>query len=58
MIGLKIHPQTIVAGWRKATDEARRALTEAAVDNGLEIITNATKFSSVSKNEKGPIQTR
>lgn len=34
LVGIKIHPQTVVSGWRKATDEARKALTEAAVDNG------------------------
>lgn len=34
LVSMKIHPQTIIAGWRKATDEARRALTAAARDNG------------------------
>jgi len=34
LVGMKIHPQTIVSGWRKASDEARRALTSAAIDNG------------------------
>jgi T-complex protein 1 subunit beta len=34
LISLKIHPQTIIAGWRKATDVARQALTNAACDNG------------------------
>jgi len=34
LVGMKIHPQTIVSGWRKATDEARKALNAAAVDNG------------------------
>lgn len=33
LIDLKIHPQTIIAGWRKATDLARAALTNAAQDN-------------------------
>lgn len=40
LVSMKIHPQTIVSGWRKATDEARKALTNAAVDNG----NNAEKF--------------
>ena len=30
----KVHPQTIIAGWRKAVDCARKALTDAAIDNG------------------------
>ncbi|XP_025098344.1 T-complex protein 1 subunit beta-like isoform X2 [Pomacea canaliculata] len=34
LVGQKLHPQTIVSGWRKAVDEARRALTESALDNG------------------------
>ncbi|KAL5010987.1 hypothetical protein ScPMuIL_013292 [Solemya velum] len=34
LIQQKIHPQTIIAGWRKATDEARRALTDFARDHG------------------------
>jgi len=33
LISMKIHPQTIIAGWRKATDVARQALTDAARDN-------------------------
>ncbi|GAB6023929.1 T-complex protein 1 subunit beta [Chamberlinius hualienensis] len=34
LVGMRIHPQTIISGWRKASDEARRALTDAAVDHG------------------------
>lgn len=34
LISQKIHPQTIITGWRKATDEARRALQSFARDNG------------------------
>jgi len=33
LIDQKIHPQIIIAGWRKATQVARDALTAAAVDN-------------------------
>ena len=36
LIEMKFHPQTIIAGWRKATQAARDALTEAAVDNGTD----------------------
>jgi len=36
LIALKIHPQTIIAGFRKATDVAREALTAAARDNGAD----------------------
>ncbi|KAK3544835.1 hypothetical protein QTP86_027507 [Hemibagrus guttatus] len=34
LIGKKIHPQIIISGWRKATQAAREALREAAVDHG------------------------
>uniref|UniRef100_A0A9J8C7V3 T-complex protein 1 subunit beta n=2 Tax=Cyprinus carpio carpio TaxID=630221 RepID=A0A9J8C7V3_CYPCA len=34
LIAKKIHPQIIIAGWRKATQAAREALRDAAVDNG------------------------
>ncbi|CAC5389090.1 CCT2 [Mytilus coruscus] len=34
LISQKIHPQTIISGWRLATDEARKALTEFARDHG------------------------
>ncbi|XP_031158360.1 T-complex protein 1 subunit beta [Sander lucioperca] len=33
LISKKIHPQTIISGWRKATHVAREALREAAVDH-------------------------
>lgn len=32
LIELKIHPQTIISGWRKAVDVAKAALEKAAVD--------------------------
>lgn len=35
MIARKIHPQTIIAGWRAATKASREALLKAAVDHGL-----------------------
>ena len=35
MIAQKIHPQTIIAGWRKATAEAHVALEKSALDHGL-----------------------
>ncbi|GCB74717.1 hypothetical protein scyTo_0003808 [Scyliorhinus torazame] len=34
LIAKKLHPQTIIAGWRKATQAAREALKKAAVDHG------------------------
>ncbi|KAJ0012689.1 hypothetical protein NQD34_017023 [Periophthalmus magnuspinnatus] len=34
LIAKKIHPQTIISGWRKATQAAREALRDAAVDHG------------------------
>lgn len=40
MIGQKIHPQTIVSGWRLATAEARKALQASAKDNSNDV----TKF--------------
>ncbi|KAK9884624.1 hypothetical protein WA026_007464 [Henosepilachna vigintioctopunctata] len=33
LIEQKIHPQTIIAGWRIATDVARKALLDASADN-------------------------
>ncbi|CAG0920628.1 unnamed protein product [Notodromas monacha] len=36
LVSLKLHPQTIIAGWRKATDVAREALRNAAEDNGAD----------------------
>jgi T-complex protein 1 subunit beta len=34
LIEMKFHPQTIIAGWRKASQAAKDALTNAAIDNG------------------------
>lgn len=34
LVSQRIHPQTIITGWRKATDVARQALTEFARDHG------------------------
>ncbi|XP_004343186.2 chaperonin subunit 2 [Capsaspora owczarzaki ATCC 30864] len=34
LIAQRIHPQTIISGWRKAVDVARATLTEAAHDHG------------------------
>jgi T-complex protein 1 subunit beta len=34
LIGLKIHPQTIVEGYRIASAAALKALEDAAVDHG------------------------
>ncbi|CAO1382973.1 unnamed protein product [Diamesa serratosioi] len=40
LIDLKIHPQTIIAGWRRASDVARAALTASTQDNS----TDSEKF--------------
>lgn len=40
LIEQKLHPQTIIAGWRIAAETARTALTNAAQDNS----SNADKF--------------
>lgn len=34
LVSTKIHPQTIIAGWRKATEVARAALEKSSRDNG------------------------
>ena len=34
LVATKIHPQTIVAGWRKAVACARQVLTESALNHG------------------------
>jgi len=36
LIDMRIHPQTIVAGWRKATKVARAVLEENALDHGTD----------------------
>ncbi|XP_003701760.1 chaperonin containing TCP1 subunit 2 isoform X2 [Megachile rotundata] len=36
LIDQKIHPQTIIAGWRNATNVAREALKNAAADNSAD----------------------
>ena len=33
LIEMRIHPQTIIAGWRKAVTAADQALAQAAMDN-------------------------
>ena len=42
LVSQKIHPQTIIAGWRKATDVARKALEDSAVDHSK----NEVEFKS------------
>jgi T-complex protein 1 subunit beta len=37
LVELKIHPQTIIAGWRRAADIAREALTKSAQDHSGDI---------------------
>ena len=44
LVNAKIHPQTIIAGWRLATDAARAALTSVARDNSGD----PEKFNEVS----------
>lgn len=34
LIEMRIHPQTIVSGWRKATAVAKEALEKQALDHG------------------------
>ncbi|XP_022111298.1 T-complex protein 1 subunit beta-like [Acanthaster planci] len=36
LVGQKLHPQTIIAGWRKAVVAADKALAEAAMDNSAD----------------------
>lgn len=44
LIGHKMHPQTIISGWRLAVDCAKKALTDACRDNSG----NPEKFKEVS----------
>lgn len=46
LVAQKLHPQTVISGWRKAVDEARRALVQSANDNGC-VFTVATSLSFV-----------
>lgn len=34
LVGHRLHPQTIISGWRKATEVARKALEASALDHG------------------------
>ncbi len=38
LVSARIHPQTIISGWRKAVDCARQTLTAAARDHGYEVV--------------------
>lgn len=33
LVSMKLHPQTIISGWRKATAAARQALESVAADH-------------------------
>eukprot|EP00126_Sphaerothecum_destruens_P012888 Sdes_comp22055_c0_seq1m20585 len=37
LIACKIHPQTIIGGWKKAVEVARSTLTSHAIDNGKNV---------------------
>lgn len=55
LIEMRIHPQTIVAGWRKATGVAREALETKALDHGddeekfREDLMNIARYSSPAR---------
>ncbi|XP_034193549.2 chaperonin containing TCP1 subunit 2 [Osmia lignaria lignaria] len=55
LIDQKIHPQTIIAGWREATNVARKALQNTATDNSAdperfyEDLTNIARTTLSSK---------
>ena len=34
LVSMKLHPQNIIAGWRRATDVARSALASSTVNHG------------------------
>lgn len=36
LVSMHLHPQTIIAGYRRATDVAREALTNSAQDNSAD----------------------
>jgi len=38
LIGAKLHPQTILRGWRKAVKAARQALVESTLDHSDEVV--------------------
>ena len=46
LVNMKIHPQIIIQGWRKARDVAKKVLVEKAFDNYLD----DTKFRDDLKN--------
>ncbi|CAL1542938.1 unnamed protein product [Lymnaea stagnalis] len=49
LVSLKIHPQTIITGWRKAVDAARKALTDAARDNGKDDVKFREDLMNIAK---------
>lgn len=49
MISQKIHPQTIISGWRKATDVARKALEDSAIDNSNDRVSFRADLLNIAK---------
>jgi hypothetical protein len=52
LIAKKIHPQTIISGWREATKAAREALLSSAVDHGLVYRNPVVGKSNLENREK------
>ena len=49
LVAQKIHPQTIVRGYRKALEVARRALENSAVDNGKDAVAFRNDLLNIAK---------
>lgn len=49
LVSQKIHPQTIIAGWRKATDVARKALEDSAVDHSKNVDQFKTDLLNIAR---------
>jgi T-complex protein 1 subunit beta len=49
LINQKIHPQTVIKGYRDATVEARKALEASSVDNGLDSVKFKNDLINIAK---------
>ena len=59
LVASKIHPQTIVEGYRIASKAALESLEQSAIDNGYAILSYPHRFlTNVAKCGQGKVQTR
>ncbi|KAK7051124.1 T-complex protein 1 subunit beta [Halocaridina rubra] len=49
LVSMRLHPQTIIAGYRRATDFARSALTDSALDNSSDPVKFREDLMKIAK---------